>query len=210
LAQLPEKLENHYDIVDLASLKLTCGLGFDAKDKNHVFAVLSQRLCLEPIPVASEAVALADRSVANHMRLITGISNDSRIFHTYSPLEPILALGAVDILYQEAERLGQVLNTFTKDLLCSDGLVEKGLTGELAARILLLLARDFAAPKLEGGRNLLKPVPLLSVIDTLFGNTTWAGSDECRVKYKDAFGKAYVNFTHWIVTKDPLPKIPDQ
>jgi hypothetical protein len=192
-------------------LKLTCGLGFDAKDKDHVFAVLSQRLCLEPILVASEAVALADRSVANHMRLITGISNDRRIFHTYSPSEPILALGAVDILYQEAERWGQVLNTFTKDLLCSAVLVEKGLACELAARILLLLARDFAAPvQLGGGRNLLKPVPLLSVIDTLFGNTTWAGSDECRVKYKDAFGKAYVNFTHWIVTKDPLPKIPDQ
>jgi hypothetical protein len=199
------------DIVKLASKKLTNGLAFNDQDKDHVFAVLSQRLCLEPVLVASEAVALADRSVAHHMRLITGISDDRRTFYAYSPSEPILVLGAANILYNTTDdrHLGRVLETFNKQL-SSAGLVKKGLTGELGARILLLLARDFAAPTdCEFGRDLLKPVTLLTVIDTLFGNTTWAGSAECRAEYTRAFGSAYVNFTHWIVTKDPLPSSPD-
>jgi hypothetical protein len=177
-----------------------------------VFAVLSQRLCIEPVLVGSEAIALADQSVAHHMRLITGISADRRTFYTYSPSEPILVLGAANILYntKEAKRLGRVLDTFSKRL-CSSGLVEKGLIGELGARVLLLLARDFATP-MEGGRgpNLLKPIRLLTMIDTLFGQTAWTGIVEHRKAYDNAFEDAHVNFTHWIVTKDPLPEMPDR
>ena len=206
-AHLPEEGEN--DMIRTASLKLTNGEKFNDKSLDHVFTVLSQRLCIEPVVVNSEAIALADRSVANHMRLITGISDDRRTFYTYSPSEPILVLGAVNILHdpKDDKLLGRVLDTFSKRL-CSAGLVEKGLIGELGARILLLLARDFAAPMVGRGRNLLKHVPLLTVIDTLFGNTTWAG--EHRTEYVKAFGAAHVNFTHWIVTKDPLPEKADE
>ena len=177
-----------------------------------MFAVLSQRLCIETVLVGSEAIALADRSVAHHMRLITGISADRRTFYTYSPSEPILVLGAVNILYNtgDVNRLGRVLDTFSKHL-CSSGLVEKGFTGELGARILLLLARDFAAPEEHGrGPNLLRPVRLLTVIDVLFGKTTWTGTDVHQEAYNEAFKTAHVNFTHWIVTKDPLPEMPDR
>jgi len=197
-------------VIAAASLKLTNGEKFDDRSLDHVFTVLSQRLCIEPVVVNSEAIELAERSVASHMRLITGISDDRRTLYTYSPSEPILVLGAIDILHnpEDDKRLGQVLGTFSKQL-CSAGLVENGLIGELGARILLLLARDFAAPMVRGrGRNLLKPVPLLTVIDTLFGNTIWAGED--RTEYVKAFGAAHVNFTHWIVTKDPLPEMPDR
>ncbi len=197
-------------MIAAASLKLTNGEKFDDRSLDHVFTVLSQRLCIEPVVVNSEAIELAERSVASHMRLITGISDDRRTLYTYSPSEPILVLGAIDILHnpEDDKRLGQVLGTFSKQL-CSAGLVENGLIGELGARILLLLARDFAAPMVRGrGRNLLKPVPLLTVIDTLFGNTIWAGED--RTEYVKAFGAAHVNFTHWIVTKDPLPEMPDR
>jgi hypothetical protein len=208
-ALLPD--EKTGDLVRTASLKLTDAVGFDPKNKDHVFAVLSQRVCIEPVLVGSEAIGLADRSVAHHMRFITGISDDRRIFYTYSPSEPILVLGAVNNLYntRDAKRFGQVLDTLSNHL-CSAGLVEKGLTGELAARILLILARDFAAPKDDRGvPNLLKPVPLLTVINGLFGNELW-GTAEDRQKYDQAFGTAHVNFTHWVVTKDPLPETPDR
>ena len=207
-AHLPEERED--DMIDTASLKLTNGEKFDDRSLDHVFTVLSQRLCIEPVIANSEAIELANRSVANHMRLITGISDDRRTFYTYSPSEPILVLAAVGILHnpEDDKRLGRVLDTFNKRL-CSAGLVEKGLIGELGARILLLLARDFAVPMVpRRGRNLLNPVPLLTVIDTLFGNTTWAG--EHLTEYVKAFGAAHVNFTHWIVTKDSLPEMPDQ
>jgi hypothetical protein len=209
-ALLPE--EQAGEMVRTASLKLTNGMPFDHQNKDHVLAVLSQRVCIEPVLIGSEAIGLADRSVAHHMRLITGISDDRRTFYTYSPSEPILVLAAVNNLYNTGDDkcFGQVLNTFSKHL-CRSGLVEKGLTGELAARILLILARDFAAlVERNRGRNLLKPVPLLTVIDNLFGDTFWAGTAEDRSEYDDAFGTAYANFTHWIVTKDPLPEMPDQ
>jgi len=211
-AHLPEEEENQ--LVRSASWKLVDGHTFDAQNKHQVFAVLSQRLCIEPVLVGSEAITLADQSVAHHMRLITGISADRRTFYTYSPSEPILVLGAANILYNtgEVKRLGRVLDTFSKHL-CSSGLVEKGLIGELGAWVLLLLARDFATPDESGrgrGPNLLRPIRLLTMIDNLFGQTEWTGINEHRKAYNTAFGTAHVNFTHWIVTKDPLPEMPDR
>lgn len=197
-------------MIRLASSKLTNGEVFKDQNTDHVFAVISQRLCIEPVFSSSEAIQLADRSVSHHMRLISGISGDRRAFYTNSPSEPMLVLGAANILYYTTDRelLGRVLDTFSRKL-CSAGLVEKGLTGELGARLLLLLARDFVAPEEgEHGRNLLKPVRLLDMLDVLFGNKTWAMKD--RRAYSEAFGTVHVNFTHWIVTKDPLPDTPDQ
>jgi hypothetical protein len=54
----------------------------------------------------------------------------------------------------------------------------------------------------------LKPVRLLDVMSKLFGNSTWGGSKQ--KKFDNAFGSAYVNYTHWVVTRDPLPEKPDR
>ncbi|KAF8525579.1 hypothetical protein BU17DRAFT_74439 [Hysterangium stoloniferum] len=189
-------------------------LGFDqqmivkyriAKTCRMSDAVLSQRLCLDPVLTGSEAIQLADRSVAHHMRLLTGFSDNSEIFYTHSPSEPILVLGSIDILYNtlDAKRLRNVLHTLSRDL-CSAGLVEKGVLGELGARTLLLVARDFTAPTEKGRRNLLEPVRLLHFLRTLFGNNVWAGSNQG--KFDAAFRNVHVNFTHWMVTKDPIPE----
>jgi hypothetical protein len=193
-------------VIGTAYWKLTNGEHFDPQNKHHVFAVLSQRICLEPVLTSSEALALADESVANHMRLLTGISPDRRMFHTYSPSEPILALGAIRILYKKPNLWAPILDTFSKQL-CQSGLVDKGLMGEFAARTLLLIARDFTAPEQDGGRDLLRPVPLMNFLDRLFGNTPWCGSD--RERFETAFAGMYINFMHWMVTKDPLPEVPD-
>jgi hypothetical protein len=194
-------------MIDFASSKLLNGEPFKATNRDHVFAVLSQRLCLDPVIAASEATELSDRSVAHHMRLLTGFSPHSDNFYTHSPSEPILVMGSIDILYstQEPDRLRRVLNTLSQDL-CGAGLVEKGILGELGVRILLLIARDFAAPlhSSRDGRNLLKPVFLLDFLDTLFGKDIFDPSD--RPKFENAFGNAYVNFTHWISTQDFLPE----
>jgi hypothetical protein len=199
------------DLIAIAAYKLTNGQSFNPEDKNHVLAVLSHRLCVEPVLASTEALQLADRSVANHMRLLTGFSDNRRMFYTYSPSEPLLTLGAVQLLYDQRDDtlLRRVLDTFSKNL-CSAGLVEKGLLGELGGRTLLLVARDFAAPiSSKGlGRDLLEPILLMDFLDTLFGNKTWC--DPHRAEFSDAFDDTYVNFTHWIVTKDPLPAVPSQ
>jgi len=190
-------------------MKLTNGEAFDASEKNHVFAVVSQRLCLDPVLAGTEAIRLADSSVAHHMRLLTGFSDNHSMFYTHSPSEPILVLGAIDALYaaDDPNRLGRVLDTLSIKL-CSAGLVDRGLLGELSARLLLLIARDFVAPVEQRRRNYLKPVRLMDVLSKLFGTTTWAGENQ--MGFEHAFANAYVNFTHWIVTRDPLPEKPSR
>ena len=191
----------------MASLKLACG-NFDPQDQNHVLAVLSQRICVDTVLVSSDALALADRGVSNHMRLMTDVFHNQRIFNTNSPSEPILALGAARLLYDEGNTiLGGVLDTFNRRL-CETGLVEKGILGEIAGRILLTVARDLAAPRTGDGPNLLQLVPLMNFLDKLFGNKTW--TTPCRGDFDGAFGDTYVNFTHWVVTKDSLPEKPSQ
>ncbi|KAK2464125.1 hypothetical protein APHAL10511_003873 [Amanita phalloides] len=197
-------------VVALASLKLRNAEAFRATDKDHVFAVLSQRLCLEPVIAASEAVKLADRSVGHHMRLLTGLTANYDRFCTHSPSEPILVMGTIDILYNipDSNRLRDVLKTLSRDL-CGAGLVDKGTLGELGARTLLLIARDFAAPFANPpGRNLLIPVPLLKFLHTLFGKDNF--TEYVEPKLGKAFSKAHVNFTHWISTRDSIPKTPNE
>jgi hypothetical protein len=196
------------DVIDTAHLKLTNGESFKEYDEYHVLAVLSQRLCIDPVLASVEAVRLANGSVARHMRLLTGISPDGREFHTHSPSEPALVLGAVDILYRTPDRWPSVLNSLCATL-CKGGLVDKGLMGELAARMLLLLARDFATPRgTNGVPDVLLPIPVMDFFDKLFGVKTWCG--ELREDFVQAFRYTYVNFTHWIVTKDALPDQVDE
>ena len=133
----------HDDFIENARMKLTNAATFNAQDSHHVLAVLSQRLSIDLVLAASEAIDYADRSVANHMRLLTSISSRPRTIYTYSPSEPILALAAARLLSSH-DIWADVLNTFSKSL-CQLGVVEKGLIGELAARTLLLIARDSVA-----------------------------------------------------------------
>jgi hypothetical protein len=195
-------------VIDIAELKLTNGTSFNEGNMYHVFAVLSQRLCLDTVLAARDDRNLADRSVSYHMRLLTGISPESKALYTYSPSEPVLALAATRLLFAIPGSWARVLDTLS-ERLCQSGLIEKGLTGELGARTLLLIARDLAAPKENNRPDFLKPVPLLDFLDVLFGNTSWCSKETWKGLF-DAFNDTYVNFTHWITTKDPLPEVPDR
>ena len=196
----------------VAADKLICEdfLKFNPMDRHQVFAVLSQRICVDTVLFSSEALEFAECSVASHMRLITGFTPDQQTIYTCSPSEPMLALGAALVLYDDKrEVLGKVLDTFSKRL-CEAGMVEKGLLGELAGRTLLTIARDLAAPKMPNGYtpNVLTPALLMDFLDKLFGNKSWCGLH--RDNFQKAFKDTYVNFTHWIVTKDSLPEKSSQ
>ncbi|KAF8343351.1 hypothetical protein F5887DRAFT_1212483 [Amanita rubescens] len=180
-AHLPEVILG--EMIDLASLKLLNGRNFNDSDKDHVFAVLSQRLCLDPVLAAPEAIGLVERSVAHHMRLLTGFSTGKDRFYMHAPSEPILAMASIDILYntsRPADRLRQVLDTLSRDL-CGAGLIEKGILGELGARTLLLIARDFAAA-FSCGQNSPKPILLLYFLHTLFGKDTFIYSEQLNTR----------------------------
>jgi hypothetical protein len=96
-AQLPE--ETLGKMIDLASWKLQNGDELRTTDKDHIFAVISQHLCLDPVIAASDAIQFAVHSVAHHMRLLTGVSTSSERFYTHSPSEPMLVMGSIDILH---------------------------------------------------------------------------------------------------------------
>jgi hypothetical protein len=57
------------ELIDLAGLKLAHPR-FLPENRDHVLAVLSQRVCVDTVLTSSEGLHLADRSVANHMRLL--------------------------------------------------------------------------------------------------------------------------------------------
>ncbi|KAF8491535.1 hypothetical protein JB92DRAFT_1266106 [Gautieria morchelliformis] len=203
------------EVLAKACLKLISGSVFRPDNKDQVFAVLSQRMCLDPV-LSQEAIELADRSVSHHMRLLTGYSTKEPIFHTHSPSEPVLALAACEIMYRDGlKNHVPMCHTLTQSL-CSAGLVERGLMGELGARLLLLLARDLTVLNKNKVQGLLKPalweefpkpVELLQMLETLLGKN-WAG--EKASAFNDAFGEAYVNFTHWMMTEEALPEEPDR
>jgi hypothetical protein len=103
-------------VIQSAQLKLTNAKIFNPRDKIHVLAVLSQRICLDLVPATAEAMELAEQSVAAHMRHFTGVAEEGPIFYTYSPSEPVLVLGAVELLYQQPHYWAQVLDTFNAHL----------------------------------------------------------------------------------------------
>ena len=206
------------ELIDLAICKLVNGL-FDCTNKHHVLAILSQRVCLDLVMSSTEAMELADHSVENHMRLLVGFTENGHKFFTKSPSEPILALAAAELLYlppaqaetpttSYAASLGSALKTLNKSL-CGAGLVDKGLLGELAGRILLLLARDLAAPRRGRiAKNLLIPTSVMAFLNQLLGKEDWCRPYE--TEYSSAFSKTFINFTHWILTSDALPVLPSR
>jgi len=87
-------------------------------------------------------VQLADCSVAHRIILLTGFSPKNAPTHGTNPYTRRRRYYTTHGL---ENRLQGALQTLSVDL-CSAGLVENGAMGELAARILLLVARDFAVP----------------------------------------------------------------
>ena len=142
------------------------------------------------------------------MRLLSGFSDNHVLFYTHSPSEPLLALGAAAVMNDRTDprQLRKIMATLSQ-ALCAASLVDKSNLGELCARILLLIAHDYVAPIDHNScRNLLKPVRLLDVLNKVFRKATWASSNQ--EQFNCAFADAYVNFTHWMITTDSLPKTP--
>ena len=148
----------------------------------------SVSVCLDLVLTMSEARQLMDHSVGHHMRLLTGITTNSEGFYMHLPSEPILVMGSIKALYQKLDYLGKALDTLSKDL-CSAGLIEKDILGELCVHTLLLIAHNFATPIPDPlhGQNYLKPVPLMFFLDKLFGRALFNSSD--RNKFEDALAK---------------------
>jgi hypothetical protein len=125
----------------LATLKLFATREMDADNRDHVLAAFTHRIGLE---IAPSANPLVTTSVRYHLRLAHGIYNRCILF-TCAPSEPPLALAACAALNADKDFYPRVVSTLVHDIIANkDNVTFKGSQGEFLARLLLVIARDFA------------------------------------------------------------------
>jgi hypothetical protein len=134
----------------LAKVKLIGGVrkgSYQPHNQHHVFAALSFRLSLDACLHNSKAVPLIRTAINSHMRVVDSINQDIGTMDTFTPSEPILAKAAMEHLCSEMN-WSISINTLVRELL-EKGLVEKGLKGELYARLVVILAHDWVRCRQE-------------------------------------------------------------
>ncbi|KAG1732293.1 hypothetical protein EDB19DRAFT_1912133 [Suillus lakei] len=194
------------NIMKLAAHKLCNSKRSDPQDINKALAVLSQRFALEICFGHPNAISYLEKGVANHLRVCFSMTEDRSWVFTGYPSEPLLSCVAAILLH--GVNLTDALGVLKAQV--DSGIVETGQSGELASRLLLLLAKDmYVRSHLSEGTisNLYyfgtadaelmdcQKVSVIDFLEYLFGDEFWskAGMDA-----KAAFQHAYINFSHWV------------
>ena len=128
----------------LAKLKLIGGVRmglYQPHNQHHVFAALSFRLSLDASWYKLKALPLIRTAINSHMRVVISIDLETGTMATSAPSEPILAKAAMEHLCSGLN-WSISIDTLVRELL-EQGLVEKGLKGELYARLVVTLAHDW-------------------------------------------------------------------
>jgi hypothetical protein len=196
----------------VARLKLVGGgakTKYDPWNQNHVFAALSFRLSLDPCLENSLSLPLVRTAVGSFMRVVISIHQPTGNLHTVTPSEPILAKAAMEHLCNP-DAIGNWPNsvkTLTRGLL-QQGLIEKGLKGELFARLVLILAHDsirrYGAIPGNLDRIDLERMPTFTVEKFLMA--LYAEDHHQSISKIDSrILQAKMNFTHFTSTQANLP-----
>jgi hypothetical protein len=110
---------------------------------HHVFATLSFRLSLDVCLQNPRTLPLVRTAVNSYMRVVISMDQETGVMETITPSEPVMAKAAMGYLCDENKRnWNSSIETLTT-LLLGEGLIEKGLKGELYSRFLLILAHDY-------------------------------------------------------------------
>lgn len=143
---------------------------YNPTNRDHVFAVLSIRLCLDVDISNPITYPLSQTAVHLHMRVVRSIDPSTGYLFTRTPSEPVLALAAAHHLCPD-ESWSISLKTFTSNLL-SLGAIDKGSKGELFARLMLTLARDHAVKNTlirdSNSESVVPPFSVKSFLQALF------------------------------------------
>ena len=189
-------------IVDLAKQKITGISGTPkANTQNAALAVISQRFAVTVCFGHPDAVGIVDDAIAGHLRVCLGTTED-RVwrFTTYSS-EPLLSHAAAELI-EASPNVFEHLKTMS-----SSGMIERGRSGELACRLLLLSAKDAAIratiprPRTElQSEDMLyycQPIGVLDYLQVMFGDKIWPTNAKEKRALQDDFKHAKVNFSHW-------------
>ncbi|KAJ1042896.1 hypothetical protein NDA10_004181 [Ustilago hordei] len=136
---------------------------FSADNTAQCFSVMASRLALGLVPVHEGGGALfgeqklfMDKTMDRHMRMVSRISNDATMY-VNSPSEPVLAIAAsLIMLCTRAKNVGSkpvdmyssIMGNFQGRCLVDSAIAGfKGMYGELASRMALVVAWDAAKRK---------------------------------------------------------------
>ena len=194
------------EIIKLAITKILGGDSdaFESGQLTHdmSLAILGIRLCIDISPLSKVNYAL----VAQHMRALYYVSPDGEAAITGHFSEPVLVEAAARLTHfgpalSPRNRWKVLLEALVGSL--KNGIVEAGFRGELAARILLLLAWDICCLKNFPNQSpvasciFLFAVPLVQFLETLLHL-----DEETKRSLQDRFGKAeemaWVRCTHFV------------
>ena len=185
-------------LFDVAKFKVIGGNNvYNPLNNHHVFAVLSFRLALDTCVETTISLPLLRTAVGSYMRVVISVDQRTGFLCTTTPSEPILANAAMMHLCKRPGNWLFSITTLSRELL-QQGLIEKGLKGELFSRVLLILAHDS-----------LRGVPGLAVIPTFtvkdFLLALYASNHHELVEnIDDQILQAGMNFTHFTSTNEDL------
>ena len=202
---------------------LKTSLGGAPKDDDQYLAVLSQRFGVQLMLGSQDGTDHAAHGIARHLRYCHGTTDDRRwYFHEY-PSEPLLSHAAASCLHSGHKALRKALYFLLQKV--ESRMIDAGTSGELASRLLLLLCKDYHVLVQCDGRDskrlrksieykltdettdpwyidsldcklpFCEQIPLLHFLEHLLGKQEFFAQD----KIQQTFGKAYINFSHWIL-----------
>lgn len=195
-------------VINIASQKLCGSSDFDAGKTSHVLAVMGQRFGLNVMFGHPDSVEHLEKGVASHLRVCLAATLDRTWRFTKYPSEPFLSCIAARELHGRPEDLKDALKTLLNAV--NSGMIDMGQRGELASRLLWLLAKDLFIR--TEAKNVVTTMPLkwdehlmdcqmISVVDWLefiFGPCVWDKEHTQASLAREMFKDAYLNFSHWI------------
>ena len=181
-------------------------------------AVIAQRFGLDVYFGHKEAVSFIENAIVSHARICLGTTESRMWSFTAYPSEPFLSCAAAQVLHHSSQDRNRILQTVMEKVRI--GLVEVGRTGELANRLLWLLAKDLLVrktlqvpllplpgsqnPSLESELADCKMIPVVDYLKYVFGQSFW--STIAPDGAEGLFAKAYINFSHWVAMKSEIGK----
>ncbi|KAH8117055.1 hypothetical protein DFH11DRAFT_1741889 [Phellopilus nigrolimitatus] len=208
-AQSAAKTDSLTELIEFGKTKLTRGQL--ESGTNQWLAVVSQRFCLDLVFAHPQTVAFEEEAVAGYMRYLIATSENRDLLYTVYPTEPVLSQSAAEHLWGPQwpdPPFVTPIRYLTKKI--NGGMINKGTVGELAARLLLLIAKDICARDLEVGEDEFRycgSVPLVTWLRRLFGDDIFTGREKL---VKEQFGNAVINFSHWVGMSENIAKLPKE
>ena len=105
-------------------------------------AVLGSRICLDPCMTDCWVIEFAMQVVNSYLRMIVKINTDTGVLETMGLPEPLVSEAVAHPLNPRQNKLWcNTIRTLVY-VLFAPGLLNKGRSGKLTTRLLLILARD--------------------------------------------------------------------